>query len=882
MISVLLLILIIVVLFLLARVGSINLRLLRVESILNSKEMDGFNKPHIEPEVKIEKAIRVNNINTVMETVPTQLDTHLKKDWINSEKANEKAAPIVEHMFEFEKRIQRFFKAKIINYLITGNIPAKIGSLLLIIGFGFLLKYTAQYIYIPIGLRFIAVALASLGMITAGWFLRDRKHQFGLILQGGGIGILYLTIFFSYRLYNLLPPTIALSLLLIIAILSAAIAIMQNSRVLIVLAEIGGFITPLLVQGQGDYASLFSYYLVLNFAVAIISWFKSWRLLSYIGFIFTFVIATTWGVLQYQPGNYFGIQIFLILFILLYVFITVMFAARSTENFERYINMSLLFGVPTIGFGLQCTLVKPFEYGYTLSAIAFGLFYIILGYLLLFKSREKFRVLIECCIAIAVIFMTLAIVLTSNIKLTQISWSLEGLLISWFGLRYNRKIAYFFGFGLLCLSYFLSLQPVLDIYMNSQKTFTALGVGLFESIVTLVAADLFHRNNDKSLTYSIEMSTILCMASAAMYGVLIFSYYITESFNVIGAIYLLLFAGILFWYSQKRSWQMGLIICLVMIGSTGLYNLIALFNIDTHQPSNILNQILLLLCLIPNYYLLYRYENLSIDKKHLVFLIMGMNWLILANLMQFAWSVLGLFALEKIWLISSVGLLPLIAVWTIALKGKYLTWPILTYWQGVKQYFYIPLIIIIYLATLYLNIAFWSVNQEILYIPLLNPLDLLMAFSLLTFIYWTYIKNIDFFSFVENQKLILIVIGVWIFFWINSMILKSVHFYANVPYTTEALFNSMIAQVSLTLGWALEGLILMLLATYKKQRDYWLVGGIMLILVILKLTLIDLSGVNSLARVISFIGAGIIFLLIGYFSPIPPKKVSETKNQSTL
>ena len=46
-------------------------------------------------------------------------------------------------------------------------------------------------------------------------------------------------------------------------------------------------------------------------------------------------------------------------------------------------------------------------------------------------------------------------------------------------------------------------------------------------------------------------------------------------------------------------------------------------------------------------------------------------------------------------------------------------------------------------------------------------------------------------------------------------------------------------------------------------------------MVVVKLFLIDLSGTGTIARIISFLVVGGLMLVIGYFSPIPPKKQEE-------
>ena len=50
-------------------------------------------------------------------------------------------------------------------------------------------------------------------MLGIGWRLRQSRPGYGLIMQGGGIGVLYITVFAAFRLYpvsytHLTLPTI--------------------------------------------------------------------------------------------------------------------------------------------------------------------------------------------------------------------------------------------------------------------------------------------------------------------------------------------------------------------------------------------------------------------------------------------------------------------------------------------------------------------------------------------------------------------------------------------------------------------------------------------------------------------------------------------------
>jgi len=50
------------------------------------------------------------------------------------------------------------------------------------------------------------------------------------------------------------------------------------------------------------------------------------------------------------------------------------------------------------------------------------------------------------------------------------------------------------------------------------------------------------------------------------------------------------------------------------------------------------------------------------------------------------------------------------------------------------------------------------------------------------------------------------------------------------------------------------------------------VGAALLALVVAKLFLVDLAQVGTVERIVSFIGVGLLLLLIGYLAPVPPRR----------
>ena len=106
-------------------------------------------------------------------------------------------------------------------FLLGGNTVVRVGVIVLFFGVSFLLKFASEHIEIPIEARLIGVAIGALVMLAIGWRLRLSRPDYGLILQGGAIGVLYLTVFVTFRLYQLLPGGLVLALLAAMAIFSA-------------------------------------------------------------------------------------------------------------------------------------------------------------------------------------------------------------------------------------------------------------------------------------------------------------------------------------------------------------------------------------------------------------------------------------------------------------------------------------------------------------------------------------------------------------------------------------------------------------------------------------------------------------------------------------
>lgn len=355
--------------------------------------------------------------------------------------------------------------APLANLIFGGNMLVKLGVLILFLGLAFLLRYTAERVTVPIELRYAAVALVGAGLLVLGWLLRHKRAGYALILQGAGIGVFYLTTLAAMKLSGLLPASIGFAFLFGVAVLSAALAVLQNAPLLAMVAALEGFAAPVLAStGSNQPVGLFTYLLVLDVGIVLIAWFKAWRVLNLIGFVGTFTLAAGWAHKYYTDDQFATVQPFLVVFFLLFTAIGLLFArrtlfdapvqpaqplaSRALDTLRRAgrVDSSLVFGTPMVAFGMQVLLMRPWEYGAAFSAMALSAFYLVLGRLVFATQPKGLALLAEAYAIVGVIFGTLAIPLGLEGQWTGAAWAVEAAGMYWLGARQGRGYARAFSF----------------------------------------------------------------------------------------------------------------------------------------------------------------------------------------------------------------------------------------------------------------------------------------------------------------------------------------------------------------------------------------------------------------------------------------------------
>ena len=151
------------------------------------------------------------------------------------------------------------------------------------------------------------------------------------------------------------------------------------------------------------------------------------------------------------------------------------------------------------------------------------------------------------------------------------------------------------------------------------------------------------------------------------------------------------------------------------------------------------------------------------------------------------------------------------------------------------------------------------------YLPLLNPLDLTLI-SILLYQCYVALK-------IDNtyRTIVLVVCGLGAFVTVSSMLVRGFASVWGTPTWENGAWSVSMVQTGLTILWTVIAMVLMFLANKKAIRLVWFAGIALLTIVVAKLVLIDMSNTSAVLRVVSFIGAGLLMLVIGYLAPLPPK-----------
>jgi uncharacterized membrane protein len=187
-----------------------------------------------------------------------------------------------------------------------------------------------------------------------------------------------------------------------------------------------------------------------------------------------------------------------------------------------------------------------------------------------------------------------------------------------------------------------------------------------------------------------------------------------------------------------------------------------------------------------------------------------------------------------------------------------------------------PLAVFLAAWTLYANVTKNGDPSPLPFVPVLNPLDIAVALSLVLIARWlAAVLGPERELLWQRLRVpVYAAFGAAGFVWVNGTLLRTLHHWAGLRFHIPSMLSSQLVQASFSILWTMLALGAMVVATRRGLRPLWIVGAVLMGVVVVKLFLVDLSGIGTVERIVSFIGVGLLMLLVGYLSPVPPKQES--------
>jgi uncharacterized membrane protein len=763
-------------------------------------------------------------------------------------------------------------------WLTGGNALTRIGVIILFFGVAFLLKYFAEHFTISIEVRLAAVAAFGIALSLLGVRVAGSRPGYGLSLQGAGAGILYLTTYAAFQPYGVLPASVAVVLLIAVSALTVFLAVRHDSQPLAGLAIAGGFVAPILVGGNAGPLALFGYFAILNVAIFALAWWKSWRALNVVGFVFTFVLGILWGSEFYAPEHYTTVQPFLVLFFALYVAIPIRNLLRGTAPPKDPVDGLLVFGVPIVGFALQAALVENHRYGAALSAVALSLVYALLYTATRARTEPGFGLLSRAYAALAIIFATIAVPFALDDHYTAALWAVEGAGVYWIGVkqdtRFARAFAILVEIGAGVVFVLADVSGADDPLFANAFFAGALLIGVSGLVMARIAdnADEIFTAGERALVPALFGWGVLWWLAAG--GVELVRQ-LPEPLEA-HAVLAWVTAGVALALAGAPAlrWPRLASAAAVLLPAMA----IAAF-IDFHLARTTLvawGFVVWPCAWIVHWWGLHAGEALNQragDPKYAAvdvdaFLNAAHSVSAVALTAQIAWELsewVGRSTPDYTTWTPCAAALPAIAYLAfVAHRRGNASWPFADRFRAYAIGAGTPIAGFLVLWFFLVNLFNPGDPSPLPYLPLANPLDVTLALAL-----WVCAKWAKRFEALPERSLYQW-LGAGIFVALNGVVLRTAHHWLDVPWRLSALLASKPLQAALTLTWTLTALTAMVLATRRGQRMLWMLGAALLAAVVAKLFLVDLGSLSGLPRVVAFLGVGVLLLVIGFVSPLPP------------
>jgi len=346
-------------------------------------------------------------------------------------------------------------KRRDLESLIGGSWFNWIGIIAVTFGVAFFLKFAFDKQWIGPGARVSLSAIVGIVLLYVGERLRKRGLKaYAYILSGGGLLILYLSDFAAYNFYHLIPQPLAFLLMAGVTATAVLLSVRLNALPVAILGLVGGFLTPVLLStGVDNEIGLFTYVALLDAGVLAVAYFKRWRSLDFLSFAGTVAITIGWAFKFYEPQKVWTTLVFLSVFFILYSLLAIfhnVLPGRPT----RWFDVALAIANATFYFGLSYLMLTEAGFDHSTpatQALLVSIFFTQLFYMTWRWSPED-GFLRYSYVGAAVTFLSIAVAIQLELHWVTIAWAVEAFMLAWVGLRSGERAARHAAIAVFCVA----------------------------------------------------------------------------------------------------------------------------------------------------------------------------------------------------------------------------------------------------------------------------------------------------------------------------------------------------------------------------------------------------------------------------------------------
>ena len=349
----------------------------------------------------------------------------------------------------------------------------------------YFLKYAFENRWIgELGRVMLGVA-ASLMLV---WLGHDRYRKgwryLWQILTGGGIAILYLSIYGAFGYYHLIDQRGAFIFLAIIVAEAFLMAAAYGAPSIAVMALVGGFLVPILLStGRDQYGTLFTYIVLLDLGMLGVVIGRSWRWIGSLAYVGTQLLFWSWYSEHYHLEKRPAALLFQAAIFLLFILADLApHLRRRAAGWEEWVRLAVN---PFVFYATCYALLNDDQHDW-MAALALLLAVVYSGLARTeLALRPSDRRVLLVTLGTALTFVTVAIPVQLESNWITIAWAAEAVALLWAGLETKAQPLRVFSSIVFAMA--LARFLFLDTPWDSRAAFTPVFNRYFLGTLALTA-----------------------------------------------------------------------------------------------------------------------------------------------------------------------------------------------------------------------------------------------------------------------------------------------------------------------------------------------------------------------------------------------------------